>query len=56
MLFIVITMFTPKQYRQRQPLKTVPFGKTLIVFDFDEKLTQNHYVIFPVKKLSTPAF
>ena len=39
MFFTVITMFTPKQYREKQPLKTVAFEKTSVAFDFDEKLT-----------------
>ena len=33
-LLIVITMFKPKQHHERH-------GKTLIVFDFNEKLTQD---------------
>ena len=56
MFFISITMFTPKQYHQKQPLKTVPFGKTVVAFDFDEKPTQNNYVISPFKRLSSPVF
>ena len=38
------TMFTPKQIHERQPLKTAAFRKTLVAFDFDEKLIQNNYV------------
>ena len=40
LLFILITIFTSKKYHERQPLVTVAFGKMLLVFDFDEKLTQ----------------
>ena len=49
-------MFLPKQYHERQPLKTVAFGKTLVAFDFDEKLAQIDYVISRVKRLPLPAF
>lgn len=56
MFFIAITMFTPKQYHLKQPLKTVPFGKTVVAFNFDEKPTQNNYVISPFKRLSSPVF
>ena len=56
MFFIVITMLTPKQYHERQPLKSVVFGKLSVVFDFDEKQTQNNYVISRVKSLPSSAF
>ena len=29
-------MFTPKQYHEKQTLKTVAFETTLVVFGFDE--------------------
>ena len=35
-------MFTPKQYHERQPLKTAIFGKIVVVFDFDKNLTQSN--------------
>ena len=56
MFFIVITIFTLKQYDERLPLKTVTFRKTLIAFDLDEKLTQNNYVVLCAKRLSLSAF
>ena len=50
------TMFTPKQIHERQPLKTAAFRKTLVAFDFDEKLIQNNYVTSRVKRISLPVF
>ena len=51
MFFIVITVFISKQYNERQPLRIVTFGKTLVALYFNEKLTQNNYVISRGKRL-----
>ena len=56
MLFIANTMFTSKQYHERQPLKTVAFGKLLVAFDFGEILSQINSAISRVKRLSLHAF
>ena len=44
-------MFISKQYNERQPLRIVTFGKTLVALYFNEKLTQNNYVMSRVKRL-----
>ena len=56
MLLIANTMFTSKQYHERQRLKTVAFGKLLVAFDFDEILSQINYAISRVKRFSLHAF
>ena len=51
MFFVVITVFISKQCNERQSLIIFTFGKTLVALYFNEKLTQDNYVISRGKRL-----